>query len=380
MTPADADRAARRAALVLAFALPGDATIYLLLPLYAATFGVSLAEAGVLLAANRLIRIAGYGAVARLYASGGPRTACVAAGIGAALSTLGYFLFSGVWLLLAARLVWGLSFAALNIANQALPIAAMEGAARRAGRARAIVAVGPMVGLMGGAFVAEAFGPRVVFLILGVAAIAAPLIALGLPRTPEAFRPSGPRFGWPSALNLWSFAQGLTLDGIFVFGISLLAAKNLPQGAVIAAGAALALRYAVEIGFSPMGGTLAQRHGARRMVIALSLGAAGGLALLGANGAILWLGVLVTIVLRALMQPLPGPLVAETFPRQDERVAALASQATWRDIGAGAGPLIAGIVLPLAAPALIYGAAAGLLAGTSAWLAHATSRDAKPPT
>jgi hypothetical protein len=63
-----ADRHSRNASLTLAFAQPGDTLLYLLLPLHHATFGVSLAEAGLLLAANRLVRIAGYGWVARFYA------------------------------------------------------------------------------------------------------------------------------------------------------------------------------------------------------------------------------------------------------------------------------------------------------------------------
>ena len=223
--------------------------------------------------------------------------------------------------------------------------------------------------VLGGAIVADMYGPRVVFLILGVAACIAPLFTLRLPSVPEAFHPQGPRFAWPSSLNLWSFAQGLTLDGIFVFGLSLLAASHLPKGAVIAAGTALALRYAVEIVFSPVGGQLAQRHGARRMVVMLSLASSASLALLGAQGAILWVGNIATIVLRALMQPLPGPVVAETFG-QDARVGALAAQATWRDIGAGAGPLVAGFLLPIAAPVLIYGASAALLAATSTMLSR----------
>ena len=53
------DRASRNAALVLGLTGPGDTVLYLLLPLYAAGFGVTLAEAGLLLAANRLVRIAG---------------------------------------------------------------------------------------------------------------------------------------------------------------------------------------------------------------------------------------------------------------------------------------------------------------------------------
>src|SRR5437764_5368715 len=127
---ATTDRASRDAAMTLAFGLLGDTVLYLLLPLYAAEFGVSLPEAGVLLAANRLVRIAGYGWVARGYERFGPRAACIAAAFGAASSTLGYSLLSGLALLLIARLLWGLSFAALNIATQALATAEAHGASR----------------------------------------------------------------------------------------------------------------------------------------------------------------------------------------------------------------------------------------------------------
>ncbi len=369
MSPRDADRASRNAALAMAFALPGDATIYLLLPLYAATFGVTLLEAGILLAANRIVRIIGYGWVAEYYATRGPRAACLIATLAAALSTLGYWLCAGLWPLLVMRLLWGLSFAALNIANQALPTASPEGAAHRAGWARSIVAVGPMIGLMGGAIVAELYGPRVVFMLLGIAALAAPLFAMRLPHEPEAFKVSAPRLGMPGPVNIWSFVMGLTLDGLFIFGLSLLAADSLPKGAVIAAGAALALRYLVEIVFAPVGGQLAQRHGARRMVVLISFASAFGLSLLGAGGLVMWLGIIGTIVLRAILQPLPGPLVAEEFAH-DERVAAMASQATWRDIGAGAGPLLAGLLLPITTVGVVYGGSAVLLAAATGLLAR----------
>src|SRR5437763_13993840 len=102
-----ADRNSRNAALSLAFGQPGDTLLYLLLPLHHEVFGVSLAEAGLLLAANRLVRICGYGWVARFYAERGPRAACLLAALGAALSTLGYASLSGVWALLVARLLWG---------------------------------------------------------------------------------------------------------------------------------------------------------------------------------------------------------------------------------------------------------------------------------
>src|SRR4051794_13074364 len=97
---AAADRGSRSASLTLALVLPGDTVLYLLLPLYASSFGVNLPEAGLLLAAKRLVRIAGYGWVARGYERFGPRAACIAASVGAVAATLGYALLSGVWPLL----------------------------------------------------------------------------------------------------------------------------------------------------------------------------------------------------------------------------------------------------------------------------------------
>src|SRR3954452_21526403 len=85
-----ADGHSRNAALSLAFAQPGDTLLYLLLPLHHDAFGVSLAEAGLLLAANRLVRIAGYGWIARLYAERGARASCLVAASAALLATFGY--------------------------------------------------------------------------------------------------------------------------------------------------------------------------------------------------------------------------------------------------------------------------------------------------
>lgn len=102
-----ADRDSRHAALALALALPTDVVLYLLLPMYAQEFGVTLAEAGVLLAANRLVRIVGYGFVARFYARHGDRLTCTLAVAAAGICALGYATLSGLWALLPLRLLWG---------------------------------------------------------------------------------------------------------------------------------------------------------------------------------------------------------------------------------------------------------------------------------
>lgn len=372
MSPKNADRASRNAALTLTLALPGDTVLYLLLPLNAAAFGITLPEAGLLLAANRIIRVFGYHWVANFYATRGPKAACLVAAAAAVLSTFGYAVLSGVWPLLGARLLWGLAFAAMNIANQALPTAHMQDAPRRMGRARSIVAIGPMAALLGGGLLADLYGPRLVFLVLGGMALFAPFFALQLPSTPEPIVAQQARFARPEAFGIWSFCMGFALDGLFVFGLSLLAVAGLGRNGVIAASLALSLRYVSEILLSTSGGALAHRFGARRMLVGLSLAAAAALAMLGAPEPVLWLGVLATVVLRALLQPLPAPVIAESFPGA-ARVPALARQAVWRDIGAAAGPLAGGLLFPVLPVMVIYAGAAALFAGASLGLAKRPS-------
>ena len=95
------------------------------------------------------------------------------------------------------------------------------------------------------------------------------------------------------------------------------------------------------------------------MLTLLSVSTAAGLVVIGAGA--LWIGALLVVTLRGLIQPIPAPVVALENPGRD-RVPALARLATWRDLGAGAGPLLAGALLPLVAHELLYGIAAALLA------------------
>lgn len=369
MNVGEADRATRHAALALAFCLPGDIVLYLLLPLFPEVFGLSLPEVGLLLAANRLVRIVGYQWVANLYATQGPRLTGLLAVGATILATFGYTLLSGVWALLVLRLMWGLAFAGLNITVHALTSSVATDVSRRAGWARGIVSCGPTLGLLIGAVLAEFAGVRVVFLVLGLTTLPALIFAWRLPAEPEGATARAPAVSKPDALNVWAFCSGFTLDGIFIVGLAITVAAHQPEGAILAAGAAMALRFALEVVLSPVSGAWGQLVGPRRLLIASALVAALGLGLVGladlsGSDAVLWTGLLVTIVLRAVLQPLPAPVVAETYPGQ-ARVSALAAQSTWRDIGAGLGPLAAGFLLPLIAPAATYGLAALLLAGAS---------------
>lgn len=364
MSSAAADRASRQASAALALTQPGDTVLYLLLPLYADTFGVSLPEAGLLLAANRLVRIAGYGWVARGYERFGPRAACLAAAAGAVASTFGYALLSGVGLLLVARLLWGLSFAAMNISTQALATAEARSASRRSGRSRSIIAAGPMLGLLAGAVLADVAGPRTVFVVLGIIGLLGLPVASRLPRgRGQPVQTRTRRIDLPSPLDVWSFMQGLTLDGIFVVGLAVLARNASPDSAALAAGGALALRYLAEIVLGPPSGAIAGRCGAARSLIALSFASVIAYAAIAAGA--LWTGVVAVVLLRGMLAPLGGPVAAEANPGA-RRVVAIARMATWRDIGAAVGPLLAGLLLPIAPAGLYFGGALALAAATLA--------------
>jgi hypothetical protein len=83
--------------------------------------------------------------------------------------------------------------------------------------------------------------------------------------------------------------------------------------------------------------------------------------------------VIAVVLLRGMLQPLPAPVAAAANPGP-ARVATIARMATWRDLGAGAGPLFAGLVLPYAPRGLYLAAALALTAATLALAVLGASR------
>ncbi|MBT0627507.1 MFS transporter [Pseudomonas fluorescens] len=354
-----ADTTSRRAALTLALCLPSDVLLYLLLPIESQAFGITLAQAGVLLAANRLVRIFGYRHVLNFYARNGDRLTCMIAAGAATVCALGNSLLSGFAALLGLRLIWGLCFAALNLSTQVLATSEPAGAARRAGRSRAMIALGPMLALPLGGWLTLWAGPRPIFVMLAGCCLAGLWVARGLPTAGHDLHSTGRRFKWPDSVATWSFIEGVALDGLFIFGLSIQAQKILGGDAVLIAGGLMALRYASEMLLSPLGGRAAQRFGATSMLLLFSFLSALALTAFGSYWVIV--GAAAVLVLRALQLPLVTTLVAERNPGS-MRVSALASNAVWRDVGAGLGPLLAGLLLPVASAPWVFGLAGAAIA------------------
>ena len=123
---------------VMSLAILGDALIYVVLPVNAAHFGVTIFWVGVLLAANRIIRIFTLGAIASLAQRVSPRNLAIAAAATSTVSTLIYGLGDGPAVLLVGRVLWGLSFATLTLVIFSYAVADRAKAGTNVGWSRAI--------------------------------------------------------------------------------------------------------------------------------------------------------------------------------------------------------------------------------------------------
>ena len=123
---------------IMSLALLGDALLYAVLPVYAEHFGLTLVWVGIMLSANRIVRVFAYGAIARLTNSVGVRNMCIAAAIAATLSTAMYGIGQGPVTMLVARILWGLTYATLVLVTLSYAIEFRAGAGTRVGVGQAI--------------------------------------------------------------------------------------------------------------------------------------------------------------------------------------------------------------------------------------------------
>lgn len=106
--------------LAMALSLAGDLTLYAVLPAYAAGLGISLAAVGVLLSANRLIRLVSNPLVGALADRFNRRRLVLLGLTTGVFSTLLYSAADGFWLFLLGRLLWGISWSILYIGLYAM--------------------------------------------------------------------------------------------------------------------------------------------------------------------------------------------------------------------------------------------------------------------
>lgn len=333
------------AALALAFASFGDAFLYPFLPVNSLSVGVPIMWVGLLLSINRFIRIISNGLMVDLFARYGLRIVMILAASVAIFSTLGYAFSTGVGAWLLFRVSWGLSFSAMRIGTLGYALQySRQGIAL--GISRSLQDSGPMVALLIAPFLLSWFDAQIIFIILSMLSLPALYFALSLPKADDRTHPTSARtfLKLPSAFNSITLLSAIVIDGIvvIVLGILFIHYRENITSVIATTLAAFYLGYrrVCLVVFSPAGGWLADRIGIDR-VFNISIA----LVLVGLFFLVFgWIatGAVIVFTFYSINTAItPGSATRG----QTHSLAAVAENATWRDIGAAIGTLLGGFLI-----------------------------------
>ena len=284
------------AGAAVAFCILGDSLLYAVLPLAAPDLGISLPLVGILLSANRLVRLGSNTWVGGIFERMGPRRPFIASSIVGLLSTVLYGAGWGFTVFLAARLLWGIAWSGLRQGGyQAVWAGSPTMKGRLMGLLWGLIRLGSACSVLIGGMLYDRYGyfPTITLVIL-VSILSVPL-AFAI-RWPDAahihaahdastgeestsWRARIRQFGagWRAVLDAphrrWLVGAGLVayfLHSIVVSTLSLFLQQRLGEGAHFAgwtfgvatiAGLILTVRWLIDLGFGPALGYLSDKLG-----------------------------------------------------------------------------------------------------------------------
>ncbi|MBV7332668.1 MFS transporter [Chloroflexi bacterium TSY] len=174
----------------------GDSLLYSILPLEATNLGISLPQVGILLSANRLIRLLSNTWASGFYEKLGPRSPFIDATLLGVIATVLYGMGWGFMTLLMARIIWGIGWSALRQGGyQAIWVAGDRVKGRMTGILWGLVRFGSAIGVLCGGYLYDAYGfSAAIGAVIAMAILALP-VASGI-RWPTTTDPT-PRSSLP---------------------------------------------------------------------------------------------------------------------------------------------------------------------------------------
>ena len=340
------------------------------LPQFATTFGVGNTEAAVIVAIFALMRLVFAPAGGALIARWGERPTYVAGLLIVAASTAACAFAQGYWQLLLFRGLGGIGSVMFTVASMALVIrlAPAESRGRVSGAYASAFLVGNVCGPIVGGLLAG-FGLRVPFLAYAAAlVIAAVVVQTQLSherreagqahtRNPDMRLADALRIGAYRSSLVSSFANGWATFGVRMATVPLFAVTALGSGPE-AAGLALAVFAAGNAVALTTSGRLADSLGRKPMMVAGLLVTGAATAAIGLTHELGWflLASMLAGIGSGLLGPAQQAAVADVIGTARSGGKVLAIYQMTADIGAIAGPVLAGLL----ADRLGYGWAFGV--------------------
>jgi MFS family permease len=363
----------------VALSLLGDSLLYAVLPSQAEAVGVPVGLVGVILSANRFIRLLSNpwaGGVCDRLGYARPFTAALLLG---ALTTAVYGLATGFWLLFLARVLWGVSWSFLRVGGLGT---VLEHATHRdrgllMGFFLGISRLGSLVAVALGGVSTDIIGYRSTFLLFAIFSALAAVISgpsgerrsrhakdaphvAGSPPPQAPHSPPGPSSAWRSgrsigrrrlwAVNVCGFSNGFVTSGLVTSTLGLLlkthygsavALGGLSVGIASITGLLLSLRWAIDFGLGPYLGHLSDRLGRHRVILAAFLIGTLALGVFASVAAFIPLGLAAVVIFissTALSAALDASL-GDLAPA-GEQGRTIGRYATFTDLGSACGPLL----------------------------------------
>ena len=352
-----------------AISLLGEATLYTVLPHpdISAQLGITLSMVGLLLGANRAIRLVLNGPVGILFDRMSRRGLLIAALVLGAGSSIFYAIANGFWPLLMGRIFWGFAWSLLWVGGNTvvLDVSTDENRGRNSGIYQMWFFVGLATSSFVGAMLTDIFGFRMGQWI-SVAVIAATALAwfLLLPETRvskvtskeniiEIDKSAAMKMPWEviAAASFTVFIARFLAWGVLAATAILWLTNIFGNGTQILSifipiatltGLYTALSNLVSIGSTPLVGSVSDRYGRRWPIIGLAM-------ILGSLGLWLMSGNIHSLsLIGAFMVPLAGsstetliPAIAGDHVPKNLRSRALGLINTAGDLGATIGPFAA---------------------------------------
>jgi MFS family permease len=379
-----------------ALSLMGDAALYAVLPTHTDQAGVALASVGLLLSANRWVRLILNNLAGFAYDRWPRRWFFVGALFLGALSTASYAFAPGFWPLLAGRLAWGLAWSGIWVGGNTilLDVATPEDRGRWTGLYQFSFYFGSALGTASGGVLTDWLGYHRALLVAAIVTLVGAVVALvllpetrGWHSTPQSSLATGVVTAPPpvapardplASATLLYTVNRFVIAGVMLSTLGLLIQQNWPAdsgfGVATLTGALLALNTVIAMLIAPLAGQWSDKAGNRWRVAgwALTPGVLGmGLLVAGSPAAIL-AGVPLNAVAGGSSQSLATAMLGDSAG--ERRARALGWMHTFGDLGSAAAPLLAYVLLPWLGLSGVYALCAVLVAGMWLWALRLSQR------